>query len=75
MLDKIITAILNLIKPRALYTIMFFGVTGYMLITKVEIPDLLRDIDIALLAFYFGEKSTLDMKNGNGNILKNKEFI
>jgi len=51
-------AILTLIKPRTVFTILFFGTTSYLIIVGLKVPELLKTIDVALLAFYFGEKST-----------------
>ena len=63
---KIVNSFLALIKPRTIYTIGFFGATIYMFVNKIIVPELLKTIDIALLAFYFGEKSAKYL-NGNGH--------
>lgn len=57
-------AILALIKPRTIFTILFFGTTAYLAIVNLKVPEILKNIDIALLAFYFGEKSTKYLNNG-----------
>ena len=59
-------AILALIKPRTIFTIMFFGTTAYLIVVGLKVPELLKSIDIALLGFYFGEKSTKYL-NGKEN--------
>ena len=57
-------AILTLIKPRTIFTILFFGTTSYLVIVGLKVPEILKNIDIALLAFYFGEKSTKYINGG-----------
>jgi len=59
----LLNSLADLLKPRTLFTIMFFGTTIYIMILKQPIPELLKTFDISLLAFYFGEKSTKYKKN------------
>ncbi|KKK53673.1 hypothetical protein LCGC14_3092430 [marine sediment metagenome] len=61
---KVTSALLLLIKPRTIFTLGFFGATIYLLIINKPITELLKTIDIALLAFYFGEKSAKYLQNG-----------
>ena len=50
--------VLALIKPRTIFTLLFFGTTAYLMLIEKKVPEILKNIDIALLAFYFGEKSS-----------------
>ena len=47
----------KLLKPRTLYTAMFFGVAVYLFATGREIPSLLQVVVSSLLGFYYGEKA------------------
>lgn len=62
--NKIIDTITALFKPRTLFTALFFVVTCYMCVKKIPIPEILKTTDIALISFYFGEK-TGKYLNGN----------
>ena len=61
---KIVDSLLGLIKPRVLFTFMFFGVTAYLVIEGKKIPELVEKIDIGLISFYFGEKIVRYIING-----------
>jgi len=67
LIERIIKIFERLFKPRAIFTFLFFGTTVMLIIKGLEIPELLKTIDIALLAFYFGEKSAKYLANGNGH--------
>ncbi len=64
-LYRLTLTIHRLLKPRALYTFLFFGLTVILIYEEKKVPELLKTVDIALLAFYFGEKSARYLKNGN----------
>lgn len=63
--------ILILIKPRTIFTLLFFGTTAYLMLIEKKVPEILKNIDIALLSFYFGEKSAKYF-NGKVNGKENK---
>lgn len=46
----------KLIKPRTLFTFMFFGTFCWLILNGKDIPSSLNSIISTLLGFYFGSK-------------------
>ena len=54
----------KLLTARTIFTMIFFSTLCYMLLKEKEIPQILSNTCTALLAFYFGQKSQMEvMKN------------
>jgi len=58
----------QLLKPRTIFTFMFFGSMCFMLLKQCKVPQELNTIVSMLLGYYFGERKA----NGNGNNKKEK---
>ena len=56
----------SLLKPRTLFTLMFFSTFCYLIVTKNPVPAILNSVVSGLLGYYYGEKKT------NGNSKKEK---
>lgn len=56
MMDRLLKIFERLLKPRTLFTFMFFGVFCYLAITKLPIPPILTSVVSGLLGYYYGEK-------------------
>jgi hypothetical protein len=54
----------KLIKPRTIFTALFFIATAYLFIVDIKVPDFLKLIDTSLLGYYFGEKAIRETKKG-----------
>ena len=50
---KIVT---ELLKPRTLFTLMFFGTACWLIVNQLPVPEFLKNICISLLSFYYGQK-------------------
>lgn len=46
----------TLLKPRTIFTFMFFATLCYLVLSKIDVPPMLNTIVSNLLGFYFGEK-------------------
>jgi len=55
-MDRILKIFEKLLKPRTIFTFLFFGATVYMIVNNLKVPKFLEFVDISLLAFYFGEQ-------------------
>lgn len=64
--------LIELLKPRTLFTFMFFGVTCYLILKQLEVPQLLNTLVSGAWGFWFGEQSAKRqmeaLKNGNKNV-------
>ena len=54
----------DLIKPRFIFTFMFFATACYLMIIGSTVPNLLKNIIFSLMGFYYGEKI---YRSNNGN--------
>jgi len=46
-----------LLKPRFIFTFMFYGAFINLVLSETEIPELLKNTVNLLLGFWFGERS------------------
>ena len=53
----------EILKPRTLFALMFYGTFCYLILMDKHVPDALTNIITLLFGFYFGQRA----KKGNGN--------
>jgi len=46
----------ELLKPRTVFTCMFYGTLCYLIIRQMSVPDTLQNIVSVLLGYWFGSK-------------------
>ena len=56
MKESIIKIVENLLKPRTIFAIMFYGTYCWLIFQKTTPPDGLTNIVLLMLAFYYGSK-------------------
>lgn len=52
----------DLLKPRTMFAALFYGTFCYLVATQQPTPDILDNICMGLLAFYFGQRSKKEVK-------------
>ena len=57
MKEKIISALIDLLKARTIFAMMFYGTLCYLILKQLPIPDILNNIVSFLMGFYFGQKN------------------
>ena len=57
----------DLLKPRTVFTIGFFGTFCFLILHQVKVPPILNSVVSGLLGYYYGEKVGIAKTNGNGN--------
>lgn len=61
MKEKILRGIWQILKelltPRTVFALMFYGTMCYLILRNIEVPDTLNHIVSVLLGFYFGQKT------------------
>lgn len=58
--------LIELIKPRTIFALMFYGAFIYMVIKGLPVPDALTGIVNILMGFYFGQR----VRKGGENVDK-----
>ena len=44
------------LKPRTIFAALFYGTLCYLILHKIPIPEILKDVVSFLMGFYFGQK-------------------
>ena len=57
MKDKLIAALIDLLKPRTIFAMMFYSTLCYLILRQFPVPDILNNIVSFLMGFYFGQKN------------------
>jgi len=55
----------NLLKPRTIFAFMFYGVLCYLIFRQFPIPEILKNIVMSLMGFYFGQRVKKGAKDEN----------
>lgn len=50
------------LKPRTIFSAMFYGTTCYLILKQMPIPEILKQIVSFMMGFYFGKKMPDQMK-------------
>jgi len=62
-MGKILKMIEKLVKPRTIFTGMFFGTTCYLILNNIAVPEMLNSIVSGLFGYYYGEKTKKEINN------------